>query len=78
MTGEEITDQDLMGVFEAARWAPSSYNNHPALIVLVATKNFEFNEKPARTNQFDAGPAWKNLALEATFRLCKVDLLSRV
>ena len=25
-------------------------------------------EKPARTNQFDAGAAWENLALEATFR----------
>jgi nitroreductase len=100
MTGEGITDQDLMGLFEAARWAPSSYNNQPwrfiyakrdtkhwdtlfnllvegnkawaknasALIVLIARKNFEFNEKPARTNQFDAGAAWENLALEATFR----------
>ena len=29
MTGEEITDDDLMGLFEAARWAPSSYNNQP-------------------------------------------------
>ncbi len=27
-----------------------------------------FNEKPARTNQFDPGAAWENLALEATFR----------
>lgn len=29
MTGEEISDDDLMGLFEAARWAPSSYNNQP-------------------------------------------------
>jgi hypothetical protein len=29
MTGEGITDEDLMGLFEAARWAPSSYNNQP-------------------------------------------------
>ena len=100
MTGEGITDEDLMGIFEAARWAPSSYNNQPwrfiytkrdtkhwevlfnllvegnkawaknasALIVVIARKNFKFNEKPARTNQFDAGAAWENLALEATFR----------
>jgi nitroreductase len=100
MTAEGITDDDLMGLLEAARWAPSSYNNQPwrfiyakrdtkhwealfnllvegnkawaksayALIVVVARKNFEFNEKPARTNQFDAGAAWANLALEATFR----------
>ncbi len=26
MTGEEMTDDELMGLFEAARWAPSSYN----------------------------------------------------
>ena len=90
MTGEGITDEDLMGLFEAARWAPSSYNNQPwrficakrdtkhwevlfnllvewnkawaknasVLIVVIARKNFEFNEKPTRTNQFDAGAAW--------------------
>lgn len=100
MTGEELTDELLMSLFEAARWAPSSYNNQPwrfiyakrntehwdrlfnllvegnkvwaknaaALVVVIARKNFESNEKPARTNHFDAGAAWENLALEATFR----------
>lgn len=29
MSGEQITDQELMTLFEAARWAPSSYNNQP-------------------------------------------------
>lgn len=29
MSGEEISDEDLMSLFEAARWAPSSYNNQP-------------------------------------------------
>jgi nitroreductase len=29
MTGEELDDEDLMAPFEAARWAPSSYNNQP-------------------------------------------------
>jgi nitroreductase len=29
MTGEEINDKDLMAFFEAAHWAPSSYNNQP-------------------------------------------------
>lgn len=27
MTGDEISDEELMPLFEAARWAPSSYNN---------------------------------------------------
>lgn len=29
MTGESISEEDLMVLFEAARWAPSSYNNQP-------------------------------------------------
>jgi nitroreductase len=29
MTGEELSDKELMTLFEAARWAPSSYNNQP-------------------------------------------------
>jgi nitroreductase len=29
MSGEEIAEADLMVLFEAARWAPSSYNNQP-------------------------------------------------
>ena len=29
MSGESVTDEELMTLFEAARWAPSSYNNQP-------------------------------------------------
>ena len=29
MSGEPISEDDLMILFEAARWAPSSYNNQP-------------------------------------------------
>ena len=29
LSGEEVSDKDLMSLFEAARWAPSSYNNQP-------------------------------------------------
>ena len=29
MTGEELDDKQLLALFEAARWAPSSYNNQP-------------------------------------------------
>lgn len=29
MTGEELTEDELKSLFEAARWAPSSYNNQP-------------------------------------------------
>ncbi len=29
MTGEEFSDNELMPLFEAAKWAPSSYNGQP-------------------------------------------------
>ena len=29
MSGEAIAEEDLMVLFEAARWAPSAYNNQP-------------------------------------------------
>jgi len=29
MSGEEISPDELMSLFEAARWAPSSFNNQP-------------------------------------------------
>ncbi len=29
MSGEKLEDEELMPLFEAARWAPSSYNNQP-------------------------------------------------
>lgn len=29
MSGEPISDEELFSLFEAARWAPSSYNNQP-------------------------------------------------
>jgi nitroreductase len=29
MSGEPLTDDELLTLFEAARWAPSSYNNQP-------------------------------------------------
>jgi nitroreductase len=100
MTGEELDDGILMTLFEAARWAPSSFNNQPwrfiyakrntdhwerlfnlllegnktwaknaaVLVVVVSRKNFEYDERPSITHQFDAGAAWENLALEASSR----------
>jgi nitroreductase len=98
MSGESLTDEELMPLFEAARWAPSSYNaqqrrflyakrdtqnwgvffdllaagnkiwakNAAVLVVVISRKNFEHNEKPSRTNVFDTGAAWENLALQGS------------
>lgn len=41
MSGEGISDEELMTLFEAARWAPSSYNNQPWRFV-YARKNSPF------------------------------------
>ena len=35
MTGEPLSDEELMPLFEAARWAPSSYNGQPWRILYV-------------------------------------------
>jgi nitroreductase len=40
LSGEEIPEADLMALFEAARWAPSSNNNQPWRI-LYARRNSE-------------------------------------
>ncbi len=40
MSGEEITNEELMTLFEAAKWAPSSYNNQPWRF-LFAKRNTE-------------------------------------
>jgi nitroreductase len=98
MTGEEIGREELMRLFEAARWAPSSMNNQPwrflyamrntphwdtffglltpgnqswcrnaaALVVVVSKTTFDFNNKPSRTNSYDAGAAWGYLALQGS------------
>ena len=41
MTGEELKDEELMSLFEAARWAPSSGNGQPRLFI-YAKRNTEY------------------------------------
>lgn len=57
-TGEKISQKTLLGLFEAARWAPSSYNNQPWRFIYAErdTKHWtrffnllvEFNQKWAK------------------------------
>jgi hypothetical protein len=42
MTGEELKDEELLSLFEAARWAPSSGNGQPWRII-YANRNAEKN-----------------------------------
>lgn len=43
MSGEGVSEEDLMTLFEAARWAPSSYNNQPWRILYARreTENWQ-------------------------------------
>lgn len=97
MSGEPIAEHQVLTLLEAARWAPSSYNEQPwrflyarrdtphfasffgvlmeanqvwcknaaALFVVASKKTFTKNGQPNGVNQFDAGSAWQNLALQA-------------
>lgn len=38
MSGEEVTNDELFSLFEAARWAPSSFNNQPWRFVYAKKK----------------------------------------
>ncbi|MDD5254016.1 MAG: nitroreductase family protein [Candidatus Nanoarchaeia archaeon] len=44
MSGEILSEDEIMSLFEAARWAPSSYNNQPWKFV-YARKNTEYWDK---------------------------------
>lgn len=41
LSGKELSEEELMSLFEAARWAPSSYNNQPWFF-LYARKNSKY------------------------------------
>ncbi len=44
MSGEEITSDELMALFEAARWSPSSYNAQPWRFLYVKRNTPEWSK----------------------------------
>jgi nitroreductase len=44
MTGEELDEDTIMSLFEAARWAPSSFNNQPWRFI-YAKRNTKYWDK---------------------------------
>lgn len=95
---KEIDEQLLMQLFEAARWAPSAFNEQPwrflycskkdkeryeklfsclvdgnkewaktapALMLVLAKKNFSHHNKPNSFHQFDTGMAVENFIIAA-------------
>jgi len=39
--------------------------NVSVLVLVISRKNFEHNDQPSITHQFDTGAAWENLAIQA-------------
>ena len=50
MTGEPVAEADLMALFEAARWAPSSYNNQHWRFVYAARDDEAWDDFLALVN----------------------------
>ena len=44
MTGEELDEDTIMSLFEAARWAPSSYNNQPWRFIYAKRNSPHWNK----------------------------------
>jgi nitroreductase len=44
MTGEELCEVDIMTLFEAARWAPSSSNNQPWRFIYAKRNTEHWNK----------------------------------
>lgn len=58
MTGEDLSDEELFVLFEAAHWAPSSYNNQPWRILYAKRNTPEW-------------PIFFNLLIEFNQQWCK-------
>jgi len=60
MTGEPISDDVLMSLFEAARWAPSSYNAQPWRFIYAKQKTPAFEKMMSVMTDFNK--TWTNKA----------------
>lgn len=69
-TGDSISDQELMTMFEAARWAPSSYNSQPWRFVYAkrGTKQWQ----AFYDNLSDFNKAWTKHASALVFVVAKL------
>jgi len=62
MSGEEVSDNELMPLFEAARWAPSSYNNQPWRFVYARRNTKDWDKLFGLMGEFNQSWA-KNAAV---------------
>lgn len=63
MSGEPVEREQLMSLFEAARWAPSSFNNQPWRFVYALRENSHWQEFLQLLVEFNRGWAQAAAAL---------------
>jgi nitroreductase len=64
-TGEAIPQATLMTIFEAARWAPSSYNSQPWRFVYACRDNAHWDKFLGLLNEFNQ--SWAKAAAALVF-----------
>ncbi|GAN81239.1 nitroreductase family protein [Acidocella aminolytica] len=64
-TGEEISEHTLRTMFEAARWAPSSYNSQPWRFVYARRDNAHWDKFLGLLNEFNQ--SWAKTASALVF-----------
>lgn len=62
-TNDEITEQELFSILEAARWAPSSYNSQPWRFVFARRGTPHWDKLLGLLNDFNRSWAEKSSAL---------------
>ena len=60
MSGESLTDEELMPLFEAARWAPSSFNAQPWRFIFAKRETSHW--KPLFDLLVESNQSWANAA----------------
>lgn len=62
MSAEELSDEEFLPLFEAARWAPSSYNNQPWRFIIAKRNTPEWEKLFSLMGEFNQ--SWtKNAAV---------------
>ena len=72
-TGEAVTEAELMTLFEAARWAPSSYNSQPWRFVYAVRDTPDWESFLGLMNEFNQ--AWGKNAGALVVMLSKSTML---
>lgn len=77
MSGESIEDEQLMELFEAARWAPSAYNNQPWVFIYAKRETKEWDKLFNLLGEFNQGWCKNAAALVVISSRTKADFQNK-